>query len=401
VARLEPFRPTVYDPSKVVADDVIAPPYDVVSPPERASLAARSPYNAIHVELPAASPGSPVGPFEAAADLFRAWHDEGVVAVLDKASFVLYRMTFRSEDGAVRSTTGVLGALGIGPDQKGEVLPHEETTPKDKFDRLELLRATRTNVSPIWTLSLAEGLSKACDEAITRAGQPWSASDDDGVLHERWIVDDAATLESLSELVASTPVLVADGHHRYETACNFLEDSPDLPGADAVLAFAVELSPDELVVQAIHRLVPGVDSVGFAKDLERWFEVSPGPEDEAALAEAMDEVGALGLVTTAGTWLLKPRELLSAEVEDDLDSSRFEVAVRGLGLTAITYQHGIARAKKEVYAGMADAAVLLRPASVEQIARTAHGGRRMPPKTTFFAPKLRTGMAFRELDPPG
>jgi uncharacterized protein (DUF1015 family) len=398
MASLEPFRPTVYEASRVDADDVIAPPYDVVSPPERASLAARSPYNAIHVELPVAEAGSREDRYESAARLFRSWHDEGVVRVGEVPAFALYRMTFRTDDGLVRTTKGVLGALRLDPGG-GQVLPHEQTTPKDKFDRLSLLRASRTNFSPIWALTLAGGFGKACEGAIADAGDPWRATDDEGVLHERWLVDDEGVLEGLRALVARTPVLVADGHHRYETACTYFEEQPRQHGADAILALVVELSPEELFVQAIHRLVRGVDPVGFASELARWFDASEGPRDDGVLARAMTEEGALGLVTSAGSWLLRPKAKLDREAGDDLDSSRLEVALSSLGVTDVVYQHGVGRARLAVSEGMADAAVLLRPVSVEQIARTARGARRMPPKSTFFAPKLRTGMVFRELDP--
>jgi|SRR5579872_596877 len=399
MARLDPFRPTVYEPSRVDADDVIAPPYDVVGPRERASLAARSPYNAIHVELPVEGPDELTDPYTAAARLFASWHEDGAVRVHERPAMALYRMTFATEDGGVRTTTGVLGALGLDPAGTGEVLPHEQTTPKDKYDRLSLLRAARTNFSPIWALTLADGFGKACDEAISGAGEPWRATDDEGVLHERWLVDDPGALESLTSLVATTPALIADGHHRYETACTYLEEHPGQPGAEAALAFVVELSEEHLFVQAIHRLVRGVDPSGFAGDLSSWFDVSEGPGDDGRLSDAMIEEGALGLLTTAGSWLLRPTRRLLERAADDLDSSRLQVALADLGLTDVGFQHGVVNCRRALAGGMADAAVLLRPVSVEQIEKTAEGARRMPPKTTFFAPKPRTGMVFRELDP--
>jgi uncharacterized protein (DUF1015 family) len=399
MARLEPFRATVYDRSKVDPDDVIAPPYDVVSPADRTQLAARSPYNAIVVELPVADPSNGVDPYESAASIFERWHREGVVVVEEEAGFYLYRMTFTDEDGSRRSTTGVLGALGLDPEHHGDVLPHEQTTPKDTHDRLSLLRAARNNFSPIWGLAAGEGLSRACQEAIALGGQPWSATDSEGVLHERWTVTAPQTLKAISSIVAAAPVLIADGHHRYETACRYLAEHRSAAGADAVLAFVVELVEPELSVQAIHRLLSGVDAASLPSLLSRHFDVQPGPAAPILLSEAMITEAALGLVTRHGTWLLRARPELVKAADDDLDSSRLAYALSDLGIDQVRYQHGLALAREAVEAGEAEAAILLRPVSVRQIAGIANGGRLMPPKSTFFYPKLRTGMVFRELDP--
>jgi uncharacterized protein (DUF1015 family) len=399
MARFEAFRGTTYDPQRVRADDVIAPPYDVVSPADRTKLAARSPYNAIAVELPVPDPSSGLDPYENAAAIFSRWHRDGVVVVDEEAGFYVYRMTFSGEDGSTRSTTGVLGALGLDPGHRGDVLPHEQTTPKDKHDRLSLLRAAGTNFSPIWGLAVGDGLSKACEEAISVAAAPWTARDPGGVLHERWTVTDAGAVEVISSVAAATPVLIADGHHRYETACTYWGEKPEATGADSLLAFVVELVESELAVQAIHRLLSGVEPATLPARFARHFDVQPGPADPIQLSEPMRLEGALGLLTRAGSWLLRPRPELLQAGDDDLDSSRLASALAdlGIGMEHVRYQHGLALARDAVESATADAAVLLRPVSIAQIARTANGGRLMPPKSTFFYPKPRTGMVFREL----
>ncbi len=396
MASLERFRATCYSRDGIDPDAVIAPPYDVIDTAERAVLAARSPYNSVHLELPEAPAGASVDAYEHAALLLRQWHRQGVVATAPVPGLAVYRMTYRDEHGARRSTTGVLGALGLDPDRRGDVLPHEQTIPKDRRDRLSLLRATRANLSPIWGLSLAAGLGELCASAAA-SPDPWRAVDDEGVVHERFAVREA-DVEAICALVASAPVLIADGHHRYETACAYLEESPGTKGSDAVLAYVVELSPPELSVRAIHRLVRGVERGAFEGGLDRWFASRPGPQDAQMLPAAMEEAGGLGLVNRDGTAVLVPRAELVASAEDDLDSSRLALVLSDLGVTDVGYQHGVDKVVDAVARGRADAGVLLRPVSVEQIAATAHGGRRMPPKTTFFAPKPRTGMVFRELD---
>jgi uncharacterized protein (DUF1015 family) len=339
-------------------------------------------------------------PYESAAAIFGRWHRDGVVEVGAEAGLYVYRMTFTDEDASIRSTTGVLGALGLDPDHAGDVLPHEQTTPRDTHDRLSLLRAAKTNFSPIWGLTVAEGLSKACEEAIAVADEHWAAADSDGVGHERWTVTDAAAVQAISSIVASAPVLIADGHHRYQTACTYLAEHREVTGADSVLAFVVELVESELAVQGIHRLLTGVDAGALPSLLERHFELKPATTDPIALRDDMNTEGTLGLITREASWLLRARPELLQAAEDDLDSSRLACALADLGIDQVRYQHGVTLARDAVESGEADAAVLLRPVSIRQIARTADGGRLMPPKTTFFHPKPRTGMVFRELDPP-
>ena len=396
MARLAGLLGTTYNRDLVDPADVVAPPYDVVGPSERAELAARSPYNSILVELPEDPSGG--DKYEHAAALWRRWHDEAVVQIATEESLYAYRMTFTEEDGSTRTTRGVLGALGLDPGHTGEVLPHEQTISKDKHDRLSLLRATRTNFSPIWGLSLATGLGELCEVAIKGAGEPYRATDEAGAVHECWAVTDRAVIAGMVELVGTAPVLIADGHHRYETACAYSEEQPGSRGAGAVLALVVELSEEELAVQAIHRLLTGVDPATLPSQLGQSFEVSPGPRDPIELRDAMAGAGALGLLVAGAGYLLVPRPNLLEEADDDLDSTRLARALEQVPEAEVAYQHGALEAARAVVEGRADAAVLLRPVTVEQIARTAHGGRRMPPKSTFFYPKPRTGMVFRELD---
>ncbi|MHB8244925.1 MAG: DUF1015 family protein [Acidimicrobiales bacterium] len=396
MARLSAFRGTRYNTERVAPPDVVAPPYDVVGPAERSELAGRSPYNSILVELPEDPDGG--DRYEHAAKLWRAWHENGIVALDETPSLYVYKMTFTEEDGSTRATTGVLGALGLDPLGSGEVLPHELTISKDKKDRLSLLRAARTNFSPIWGLSLAPGLGALCQAAAAGAGEPQRATDGAGTIHECWAVTNPELCKQVSSLVDSSSVLIADGHHRYETACSYFSEDQSSRGSDALLALVVELSDRELAVQAIHRLINGVEPGDLLHVLEPAFEVSTGPADPLELRNAMMRAESLGLLLDGSAYLLSPRSTRLAEGEDDLDSVRLERTLEAVPEAVVTYQHGALEAARAVAEGRARAAVLLRPVSVDQIARVAHGGRRMPPKSTFFYPKPRTGMVFRELD---
>jgi len=403
MARLEPFAAVRYDSARLQADDVVSPPYDVVGPAERARLAARSPYNAIHIELPVPDEPAGLDRYEHAARIFAGWLVDGGVHRDTKPGFYLYRMTFRDERNEPRDTTGLLGALGLDPDRTGQVLPHEQTIPKDRNDRLSLLRSTRLNTSPIWGLSLARGLTSLCNAGVRSAGtSDWRATDAAGVIHELWPLSDERSVAEIVELAATAPVLIADGHHRYETACAYAAEcrasNGDAAGPhDLLLAFVVELTEEELSIRAIHRLVTGVGSERMLELLTPFFRIEPGPPDLAAVPSTAPE-GVIGLALRDGFRLLHPLPPLDDAADDDLDSSRLKVVLAALGDHELTYQPGWAQAVGAVREGRADAAFLLRPVPVSKIERVAEGGRRMPPKTTFFEPKPRTGMAFRSLE---
>ena len=222
MARLEPFAAIRYDPARVDPDAVVSPPYDVVGPAERARLAARSPYNAIHVELPVPEQSGRLDQYGNAARIFRGWLDAGIVRRDARAGLYIYRMTFHDERGHLRVTTGLLGALGLDIDGTGQVIAHEQTIPKDRMDRLSLLKSTGLNTSPIWVLSLAKGLTSACREALSQAGETrWRTTDSAGVVHEIWPLTEERRVAEITSLGADAPVLIADGHHRYETACTY------------------------------------------------------------------------------------------------------------------------------------------------------------------------------------
>jgi len=169
---------------------VTAPPYDVIDADERAALAASHPANAVHIDLPTDGDD----PYVEAGAALQRWIDDGTL-VVDEPSLYLYRMTFTDEAGVEHHTLGVLGALTLEQPGDGDVLPHEHTTPKAKSDRLQLLRGTEANLSPIWGLSLASGLTKLLDTDRPSLGT-WA--DPDGVRHELWQVDDPAAIDAIT-----------------------------------------------------------------------------------------------------------------------------------------------------------------------------------------------------------
>lgn len=399
MVRFEPFRGVRYDPSRVHLDDVIAPPYDVVGPAERVRLAGRHSANAILVELPEPDLRTGVDRYRVAAGLLEDWLRRRVLLTDVAPSLYPYRMT--TADGL--STTGVIGALGLPePGAESDVLPHEQTLPKPRSDRLDLLRSTKANLSPIWGLSMAPGLSAAID---IDGGPTARAVDDDGVRHELWVLDDPAAVTAVTSVVASAPVVLADGHHRYQTAAAYRDERRATGSAtaddDLVMALLVELSEDELTVGPIHRAITGVaPGTDLTAAFATWFDlVRAGPADDRTMG-AVGASGSLALVTHEGVYLLTPTTEALSAADSDLDASVVALAVADLPGAACEHRHSWQEAAATLRAGEAQAVVLLRPPTVAQIAEWAAAGRRMPPKTTYFSPKPRTGMVFRSLDLP-
>jgi uncharacterized protein (DUF1015 family) len=399
VPRFAPFAGLRYRLATPDLSDVIAPPYDVIAPDEQAALEARSAANAVRVELPRDTDAEG-DRYEAAARQLAAWVAEGVLARDEAPSFYLYRMRYDDDAGRPRATTGVIGSLGLEPPGEGDILPHEHTTPKAKSDRLDLLRATRVNLSPVWGLSLTAGLS----DLLEPTGRPAARAEDAGVTHELWRVDDGQRVDAIADAVGRTPVVIADGHHRYEVALAYRAEqgapsAPGTDGANGLMAFVVELAEDQLTVQAIHRLISGLpEAFDLVEAMTKWFEPAGTVPLDASILDRMDQAATLALVTGAEARLLRPRPETLAAAGRDLDSSRLDVALRDLPPHVLTFQHGWRQAADAVRVGAAQAAVLLRPATVKQIADTAHQRERMPPKTTFFTPKLATGLVYRPLD---
>jgi uncharacterized protein (DUF1015 family) len=394
--RFAPFAGLRYDPARVELAKVVAPPYDVVGPVERGALVARHSANAILVELPEPEPRRGADRYAAAAARIAEWRSDGVLVRDPEPVFYTYRMT--DTDDSV--TIGVLGALGLEEASAAEILPHEETLPKAKSDRLELLAATRVNLSPIWGLSLAPGLT-GC---LSTDGTPTAAAvDDDGVRHELWILDDPATMAEVSAIVGSAPVVVADGHHRLATAATYLAGAgAGTPGADGVLALVVELAEDTLSVGPIHRLLSGLpDGLDLVDAFDSWFAVARAGDCTDRTTTALGESSALALVTPSGCWLLTPRDGTAEAAGSDLVSSMVALVIAELPDHELTFANSWQDAVAAVGSEEAQAAVLLPPVPVAQIDAWAHARRRMPPKSTFFHPKPRTGMVFRALDSDG
>jgi uncharacterized protein (DUF1015 family) len=395
VPRFEPFRALRYSPS-VALDQVAAPPYDVLSDADVDAFATRHPRNIVLVDVPREADGA--GRYDLAARRLDGWRADGTLVLDDTPSFTLYRMRFTDDAGRARETVGVIGGLEVVDEGAPGVLPHERTTPKAKSDRLELTRATRTNLSPVWGLSLATGLTELLAPPAEPVGR---VVDEEGVEHVVERVSDPARVSAISAAIGAQPVVIADGHHRYAISRTYRDEvrsatsATDTP-AELTMTYVAELVAEQLSVEAIHRLFTGISPDELLDALSRSFDtMSTGPVGPTTLTE-MASRGTLCLVRPDGTGvLLRPRPAAFAGVRD-LDSARLEHALAHVEHT-VAYQHGVGHVVDAVTSGTATAGVLIRPVSVAEIRRTADEGLLMPPKSTFFTPKLRTGVVLRPL----
>jgi len=407
VPRFSPFPAVRYAIDTPYAE-VVAPPYDVLSTEQAQHYRDQHRHNITNIDVPAGPDGgaADAGSYRAAGELYRRWRRRGVLVADETPTLTIYRLRFTDATGADRAISGVLGGLEVVDEGAGGVLPHERTTPKASTDRLDLTRATEANLSPVWGLSLARGLTELLDapgEAIATV-----VDEDDGNRVEHVIerITDPGRIAAITSLVGSDDVLIADGHHRYGVARSYRDEVREATGrtdtpAEETLVFVNELVADQLSVAAIHRLYAGTSLDAVRDALAQRFEITPmDPERPEARPSAdtlarMESDGFLTLVTAVGCSALTPRDGAFEDVRA-LDGAWLEDALAGVD-AEVSYQHGVDEVLAAVDSERAVAGVLIRPVTVAEIERTAREGLLMPPKSTFFTPKLKTGFVIREL----
>jgi uncharacterized protein (DUF1015 family) len=390
VPRFLPFRALRYAASSL--DDLVAPPYDVLSAADVEKVGRRSPTNIVHIDVPQGG----VDRYQQAAARLNRWRRDGTLVLDERPAFTIYRMAFTDDRGSARQIVGVLGALEVVDEGAGGVLPHERTTPKASTDRLELTRATHANLSPVWGLSLAHGLSAA----LAAPGEVVGQVEDDGVVHSVERVDDPARVAAISAVVGRDDVLIADGHHRYGVSRTYRDEvrasgGPDTP-AEQTLAFVNELVGDQLSVAAIHRLYSRITLADLTAALAVHFVLAETTTPTPGTLAEMERLGYLVLTSDEGSWTLTPRPGAFAGLRA-LDGLWLETALAEVE-HGVDYQHGLEEVRARLDEGAGTAAVLIRPVSVAEIERTAREGLLMPPKSTFFTPKLKTGLVLRPLE---
>jgi uncharacterized protein (DUF1015 family) len=346
VPRFLPFAAVRYaDPE---LGRLVAPPYDVLSDADLAELRARSPHNIVQLDVPTS--------YDRAAELLQQWRADGVLVGDAGPTFTIYRMRFTDATGVARDIAGVLGGLEVVDEGAGGVLPHERTTPKASTDRLDLTRATAANLSPVWGLSLAVGLT----ELLAEPGEPIGRVVEDGVEHLVERVSDPDRIGRIQELLAGDDVLIADGHHRYAISRTYRDEVRQQTGrtdtaAEQTLAFVNELVADQLSVEPIHRLYADVEASVLTRALARWFTLEATDRPTGTTVTDMVADGFLVLVTQQGSWRLRP--LVGAfDGVRALDGVWLETALDDVD-SMVTYQHGVAAALAAVDSGQAQSLI--------------------------------------------
>jgi uncharacterized protein (DUF1015 family) len=437
VARILPFRAVRY--THVASGDLsslVAPPYDVVTPSDRAALLSRDAHNVIALDLPdgPADPAAPGNRYEAAARLWREWLDEGTLGF--DAAPAIYVVEQRFElhrREAVRR--GFVAAVGVEPFSTGAVLPHERTLPRALDDRLNLIRATAANVSPVFGLFSDPTHATDALIAAAMADAPIETATLDGVASTVWALRDAASHAALAAFLDARPVYIADGHHRYTTALTYSDErraaaagaagATERPRADrpydSVMMLLVNMDDPGLVVLPTHRVADapdGLDAERFWSRFSERFELADLPDDRhatAVLAASADRPSYLVRTKDGTTRLARLRydvDLNGAFPEGASGAWRaLDVAVlqelvlsplldihpdRPKSLDRLTFVKDARQALE--MAGKHDVAFVLNATRMEQVAAVAMRGETMPQKSTYFHPKVPSGLLFKSLD---
>jgi uncharacterized protein (DUF1015 family) len=417
MADIQPLRALHYDPSLVGAlAHVTSPPYDVIDAEQRERMLERSPFNVVAVDLPRGEPD----PYAQAGELFEAWQLQGILVRDPEPSLWAHTQTYTGPDGQVRTRRGFFCRVRIEGYGPGRVRPHERTHPGPKEDRLRLMRATRANLSPIFSLfsDPADAAWGALEPATEAA--PWGeVTDGDGTTHRLWRVNDTSTIAAVQKATSDVELLIADGHHRYETSTTYAEELGGDGEHRYVLMCLVALEDPGLTVFPTHRLLRGLDRArqeALGQAIRRDFDIVEVPIEKIAPEPGGGPLQ-LGYIDshhqTPYRLTLKDQAIADAalpgfsEAYRSLDTGVLEALLLkgalGLSDDDISHLNGLfyARSTEEavslVGSGEYDAALLMRPTPVSQVRDVAASGENMPPKSTFFYPKLLTGLLFNPL----
>jgi uncharacterized protein (DUF1015 family) len=368
MALLKPFRALRYDVGRAgPLDRLVTPPHDVIGAETRERLLAASPYNAVRLVRP--------DDVREAARLLHAWQEDGILTREEVPAAWVLEDTFAATDGSLRTRRGTVARVRLEPYETGIVLPHESTFSRSKSRRLPLLQATRTKLSSVLFLHQGRGPEPE--------GAPELEAELDGVRTRLWPVRDPAEIERVTGLVEA-PLLIADGHHRYETALQFhREDGTE--ETEYVLGTLVSRNDPGLVILPTHRLAAAAPPE-LNGGLHRT-EVSGASEAFRRLADVPRDRGAFVVLRRGGAALVEAdRPALDTAVVD------------ALPLEGVSYTASVQEAERAVAAGDVAAAFIVRAPTMEQIEEFARSGERMPPKSTYFFPKLTSGLLFSPFD---
>ena len=419
MAEIIPFKGILYDPDKVDASTAMAPPYDIVTPEFKEELYKRDPHNIIRIDFgkDGDDDNEHENRYTRAAGYLSGWLEEGVLIHDPGPLFYCYEISYEI-NGQAKKTRGFLGAVKIEELGSGKVHPHEMTYSKPKSDRLNVLRYCSANTSPIFSLySSKEKITSSILEDIVKKRPFIEARNGDGFSHRLWRISDRSSMETIKKEMADKDVFIADGHHRYETALTFKKEMEEkcqgktgYESFNYALMFLSNMEDEGLTLLPTHRIVEIDSEIKIKEAINKYFDVrkisSEGMSEEQArerMLEAMhNNAHSFGMfLTNTGSYYTL--SFNGSGIEADLPE-----CLKGLDVTVLHkfmferllkidhYEYemdpGIAveRAKK----GSFEAVFFLNPTKIHDVKKVALAGQRMPPKSTYFYPKLLTGMVI-------
>jgi uncharacterized protein (DUF1015 family) len=428
MADIQAFRAYRYDLGRAgTLGDVVAPPYDVIDPVLQDVLYQRSPYNVIRLILNKETPADTdkSNRYTRAAEALRDWQREGIVVQDSARSLYVYHQEFEAE-GRRYTRRGFMARVRLEAFGQGRIFPHEHTMSGPKEDRLKLTRATGMNLSQIFGLYPdEEGSVQAQLNAAVGRSLPLEATDHLGVINRLWPVTDQRVVSIVTGLMGPKPIFIADGHHRYETALRYQEERRQAgetsteASVNFVLMMLVSMHDPGLIILPTHRLVSGVGDLtaenvrtmlGDHFDLETVGKGDPGARDAWDHIEAHGEQNMLGFGTVAdGIWQtgrFRSPQLVAELAKDhspawhSLGVSILHVVVLGKllpGTPACQYVHSLREVTETTTAKQCQLAVLVPPANMTDVEKIAGNVEKMPAKSTYFYPKLLSGLVFHSL----
>ena len=409
MAEIIPFKGFLYNTSKVPIEDVLAPPYDIITPEYREALYAKSPYNIVRIDFGKEEPkdNESENKYTRAKGFFDGWIRDGVLMRTHEPSIYPYEVTYTKHEGKKR-LLGFLCLVKLEELGKGSIYPHESTHSRPKQDRLNLLKTCEANTSPIFSLykSSEDGISRILSK-IALTSPYLQAADVFGNLHRLWQIDHPGEIEVITRELADKPVFIADGHHRYEISFEYLREmarkrrsASDRESYDYTLMFLANMLDEGITILPTHRLIKEIPE-NILKILSNHFEIETISHDFDIRRTLSGRKNAFGFFRKGekGWYLLIYKGRNLSEVHSDL--REIDVVIlhemifkRVLTNAEIGYEMDIAKALDQVNRGEYAAVFFLNPTRVEHVEKSALSSMRMPPKSTYFYPKLLSGLVL-------
>jgi len=440
MAEIRPFRGLRYNSEKVKLEEVITEPYDRIPPPLQEEYYRRNPYNVVRIIL--GKDDDPEHPeknkYQRAKIYLDEWEKEGILIREDQESLYLYEQEFQVK-GESKQRLGLVARVRLEEFSSRKVLPHEKTFPKHKIDRLNLLRETNTNTGQIFLLykddegKVSEALEKSLESAVLGA----EVNDEAHYVHRLWIIKEKEDIQKIQEAMANKVLIIADGHHRYETSLNYkkevLEQIKELKGDEPfhfIMMTLFRIDDPGLVILPTYRLVKGLDKLskeGLRELLSPFFEIAeidwPDPSDISALEEAQKRVNSESHTLAAYSahfktffiFHLKSENILDQEIREEKSREwkRLDVAIlhsliidKLEALTSgqfslennVSYIRNLDQGIEKIMDEEFQMIFLLKPTLLPQIREVVEKGEVMPQKSTDFFPKLKSGLVMNPLD---